>query len=143
MDGDLRRIMVPVGNETSFDKGLRFAARMASGTDGELRLVHARIWDPPVRGSGRFYPESTEEALHVLERSLAPLWSAHLHASGIVVDAERGCVAASVAAEAAFWEADVIVVAGRPRRRRGWFPSHHLSDDLARCTQCPVLAVSG
>jgi hypothetical protein len=53
--GKLRRIMVPVGNKVRPDGGLRLAARMASGTDSELRLVRPRIWEPPMPGSGRFY----------------------------------------------------------------------------------------
>jgi nucleotide-binding universal stress UspA family protein len=140
-DDVLRRILVPVGDDHAPSEGLTYGANMAGRTGGQLRLVHVRIWDPPVRGSQRWYPESEQEALTVLGRSVSRAWAAGLPASGIVVTAERRQVAAAVAAAAESWHADVIVVAREPRRRLRRMLSSHLSDRLTETSKCPVLIV--
>ena len=52
-----RRALVPVDSFGESINALAMAARIGQTTAGPLRLIHVRMWDPPVRGGGgRFYP---------------------------------------------------------------------------------------
>lgn len=109
-DGSYRRLLVPVGWLAPQGDSLTLAIQIARVVRSPLRLVHVRIWDPPVRGCGRFYLETSEEATAVLERALERAWACGVDASGVVVDAERSRVAAAILAEAASWSADSIIL---------------------------------
>jgi nucleotide-binding universal stress UspA family protein len=141
--GSVLRLLVPVDvPEWSSTAGLASAVAMATATKSELRLVHIRLWDPPVRGYGRFYLESSEQATAVLEAALADLWACRLKASGVVVDAPRGSMALSIASEASDWGADMIVMASRPRGTLSlMLGGGSLAHQVMRETTCPVLVV--
>jgi nucleotide-binding universal stress UspA family protein len=106
-----------------------------------LSLVHVRIYDPPLRGAGRFYPETAEEAAAVLDEALLTLWASGLRAAAAVVTAQRGQVAAAIARQASAWPADVIVLTRRPRPAVGRLMLGSVSDQVMRTASCPVLAV--
>ena len=139
----LQRILVPVGSTRQADQALALAAQLSAGSGGQLRLIHVRIAEPPLPGSGTFYWETSREATAVLERALTSVWAYGVPASGVVVDAFRRRAACAVAAEARAWRAEVMVVARRRRKARAisvlLFGS--LSDQLMREAGCPVLVV--
>ena len=128
----LQRILVPVGSTGQADQALALAAQLSAGSGGQLRLIHVRIAEPPLPGSGTFYWETSREATAVLERALTSVWAYGVPASGVVVDAFRRQA-----------RAEVMVVARRRRKARAisvlLFGS--LSDQLMREAGCPVLVV--
>ena len=84
---------------------------MSCAVDGVLRVVHVRIFDPPVRGAGRFFPESRADATAVLEHALLDAWECGSRVSGEVVVAERSHLAMAIVSAAQGWDAGVIVLA--------------------------------
>ncbi len=137
------RVLVPIDSFGASREAVRVAARIANAVEGELRLVHIRIWDPPLPrgGGGRCYFESSEEATAVLDSALSRAWTYDVAASGIVVDASRAQMAGAILAEASRWEADVIVLTRRPRRFIGLGLWDRVSAQLLRETPCPTLLV--
>jgi len=137
----LQRILVPVGSNGQADQALSLAAQFSAGVGGQLRLVHVRMWDPPLKGTGRFYPETSLQATEVLENALTSAWAYGVPASGVVVDAVRSRVAYAIATEAHAWRAEVMVVTRRRRRAVGVLLFGSLSNRLIRVASCPVLVV--
>ena len=138
-----RRILVPVRSPGESAPALAAAARICGLANGVLRLVHVRIYDPPMRASSRFYPETAAEAAAVLEEALLAAWACGgPRASTAVVDAQRGNVATAIAGQASVWSADLIVLTCRPRsalaRLAGVAIVPH---QVMRKASCPVLAV--
>jgi hypothetical protein len=70
-----RRILVPIRLAADAAQTLAVAASMCSSTNGVLCLLHVRIYDPPLRGAGRFYPETRDEAAAVPDEALLMLWA--------------------------------------------------------------------
>ena len=64
----LQRMLVPVSAPGDSAAALAVAARACTAVDGMLRVVHVRVFDPPMRGCGRFYPESSAQATAVIEQ---------------------------------------------------------------------------
>jgi nucleotide-binding universal stress UspA family protein len=139
--GSLHRLFVPVDTAGRGAGALALAARLASALEGSLRVVHVRVYDPPVRGSGRFFPETSDAAAAVVEGALLDAWSCGSRASGDVIVAERSRLAAAIAASAAEWGAGIIVLARRPRRALSRLFAPSLADQIMRQTSCPVLGV--
>src|SRR6516164_1380195 len=137
----LQRILVPVGSNGQADQALSLAAQFSAGVGGQLRLVHVRMWDPPLKGTGRFFPETSLQATAALEKALTIVWAHGVPASGVVVEAPRSRVAHAIAAESCAWRAEVMVVARRRRRAIGVLLYGSLSNRLMREAACPVLVV--
>jgi nucleotide-binding universal stress UspA family protein len=106
-----------------------------------LRLVHVRIYDPPVRGGARFYPQTAAEAAAVVDEAMLAVWGWGLRADSAVVKAPRGKVAAAIAAEAAGWNPHVIVLTRRPRTAISRLLWGCVPDQVMRQSGCPVLTV--
>jgi nucleotide-binding universal stress UspA family protein len=136
-----RRILVPVRRACDAVDALTVAARVCSSTQGVLRLVHVRIFDPPLRGATRFYPESQAEAAAVADEALPLIWGYGVPASTAVVEAQRREVATAIARHAAAWRADVIVMTRRPSLAFWRFVLGRIPDQVMRKAACPVLAV--
>jgi len=138
-----RRIFVPVRSPSESAEALAAAARVWSSTvNGVLRLVHVRMYDPPMpRCPGRFYPESAAEAVALLDEALLILWGSGARATTAVVDAPRGKVAAAIAQQATAWRADVIVLTRRPRPAISRMVLGSVADQVMRKANCPVLTV--
>jgi nucleotide-binding universal stress UspA family protein len=135
------RILVPIGVAGDAAAALAVAARVCRSANGVLRLVHVRIYDPPLRSAGRFYPQTADEAAAVLDEALMMAWGYGLRVTTAVVAAPRGEIAAAIAGQASAWPADMIVMTRRPgpaicRLLRGSIP-----DQVMRMASCPVLAV--
>jgi len=140
--GLFRRVLVPVDTFEMSVNALRLAARTGRATGGWLRLVHVRMWDPPVpRGGGTFYSETSEGATALLDNAMTYVWDFGVEASGIVVEAPRLSVAAAVTSEASRWGADVIVLTARPRRFITLGVWDKATRQVAQMAPCPVLVV--
>jgi nucleotide-binding universal stress UspA family protein len=138
-----RRIFVPVRSPGESAEALAAAARVCSNTiNGVLRLIHIRIYDPPMpKCPGRFYPETVAEAKALLDEALLIVWGGGAQATTAVVDAPRGEVAAAIAQQASAWRADVIVLARRPRPAISRLVLGSVADQVMRKASCPVLTV--
>jgi nucleotide-binding universal stress UspA family protein len=138
-----RRIFVPVRSSGESAEALAAAARACSNTiNGVLRLVHVRMYDPPMpRCPGRFYPETAAEAAALLDEALLIVWGGGARATTAVVDAPRGEVAAAIAQQASTWRAGVIVLTRRSRPAISRMVLGSVADQVMRKACCPVLAV--
>jgi nucleotide-binding universal stress UspA family protein len=136
-----RRVLVPVGLAADAVQTLAVAARVCSSLNGTLQLLHIRIFDPPMRGYGRFYPQTRSEAAAVPDDALPVIWTYGVQATTAVVEAPRGGIAAAIAKQAAAWQADVIVMTRRPSRAILRLFLGSVPDEVMRKASCPVLAV--
>lgn len=136
-----RRVLVPVRFAADAAQTLAVAARVCSSTNGTLRLLHVRVFDPPVRGYGRFYPQTPSQATAVPDDALPIVWAYGVQATTAVVDAPRGGIASAIAQQAAAWRADVIVMTRRPSPAICRLVMGSVPDDVMRKASCPVLAV--
>jgi nucleotide-binding universal stress UspA family protein len=138
-----RRILIPVRSPDESAEALAAAARVCSSTiNGVLRLIHIRIYDPPMpKCPGRFYPETVAEAKALLDEALLIVWGGGAEATTAVMDAPRGEVAAAIAQQASAWRADVIVLTRRPRPTISRALLGSVADQVMRQATCPVLTV--
>ena len=138
-----RRILVPVSSPGRSADALATATRICASTiNGVLRLVHVRIYDPPVaRCPGRFYLETRGEAAALIDESLLIVWGCGGTATTAVVDAPRSELAAAIAREASAWRADMIVLTRRRRPALSRLVLGSVADQIMRAAICPVLTV--
>jgi nucleotide-binding universal stress UspA family protein len=138
-----RRILVPVRSPAESAEALAAAARVCSSTiNGVLRLVHVRLYDPPMpRCPGRFYAETVAEAGALLDEALLFVWGGGVPATTAVMDAPRGALAAAIAQQASAWRADVIVLNRRRRPAISRMVLGSVADQVMRKASCPVLTV--
>lgn len=136
--GSMQRILVPV-DATGRAADAVALARMSCAVNGTVRLVHVRIFDPPVRNFGRFFPESRDDAAAVVEGALLAAWAWVSKATGDVVIAERSRVAQAIVTAARNWDSGVIVMARRPRRAVTRLLTGSVADAVLRRATCPVL----
>jgi len=136
-----RRILVPIRQVSDAAETLAVAARACEATTGVLRLVHVRIYDPPVRGAGRFYPLTRSEAAAIPDEALPIAWGYGLRATTAVVEAPRGQVGAAIAKQASSWRADAIVMTRRPGLAVCRLLLGSVPDQVMRKADCPVLTV--
>jgi nucleotide-binding universal stress UspA family protein len=138
-----QRILVPVSSPAESAEALAAAARVCRSTiNGVLRLVHVRIYDPPMpRCPSRLYLETAAEAAALLDEALLIVWSSGAQATTAVLDAPRGELAAVIARQASAWRADVIVVSRRRRPAISRIVLGSVADQIMRKASCPVLSV--
>jgi nucleotide-binding universal stress UspA family protein len=138
-----RRILIPVRSPGEAAEALAVAARVGSSTiNGVLRLVHVRMYDPPMpKCPSRFYPETLAEAKALVDEALLTLWGGGARATTAVVDAPRGEVAAAIVQQASAWRADVIVLTRRRRPAISRMVLGSVADQVMRKATCPVLTV--
>ncbi len=139
--GDVRRILVPVDPDGYSGAALAEAVSLATAVNGHVRVMHVRVFDPPLRSCGKFYPESSEQATELLAESVATAWAGGARASGVVIEAQRTQVGQTIAAYAREWNAGVVVMAHRPRRVLTKLLCGSVGDLVMRQVSCPVLAV--
>lgn len=136
-----RRVLVPIRLAADATQTLAVAARVCSTTNATLRLLHVRIFDPPMRGMGRFYPETAVQAAAVPDEALPMIWAYGVQATTAVVEAPRGYIAPAIAKQAAAWRADLIVMTRRPSLAICRLLLGSVPDDVMRKANCPVLTV--
>jgi len=139
--GSPQRMLVPVRDPGGSAAALTLAAQACAAVNGALRVVHIRVWDPPVRSCSRFYPESSAQATTVIEQALTGVWPLGVRASGVVIDAQRSLLATAIAAAARDWGAGVIVLTRRPRPAIWRLLAGSVADQVMRRAACPVLVV--
>jgi len=139
--GSPQRMLVPVRGPGDSAAALAVAARACAAVNGSLRVLHIRIYDPPVRSCSRFYPESSEQATAVIDQALTGVWPLGIKASGVVIDAQRSLLAQAIAAAARDWGAGVIVLTRRPRPAVTRLLLGSVADQVMRRAACPVLVV--
>lgn len=140
--GVFRRVLVPVASFSSSINALSVAALTGLSAGGALRLVHVRIWDPPVPGAGgRSCPETSEEATTVLDEAMRYVWARGAEARGIVIEAQRSRLAPAIITEAQCWAADAIVLTAPPRHLLALGPWDKATRLIVREAPCPVLVV--
>ena len=140
--GSFRRALVPVDSFGESINALAMAARIGQTTAGPFRLIHVRMWDPSVpRGGGRFYPETSEEATTVLDNAMNYAWARGVEASGVVMQAQRSCMATAIVREASRWGADVLVLTARLRRFVTLAVWDKATRQVMQAASCPVLIV--
>jgi nucleotide-binding universal stress UspA family protein len=139
--GSMNRILIPVDAFGHGASALALGARIASAIGGQLRVVHIRTFDPPLRGTGRFYTESSTEAIEVIDQAVTGVWQCGCRASGVVMDAERSGIAEAICKAASDWKADVIILARRPRRAISILILGSVAHQVMRHAGCPVLVV--
>lgn len=138
----IRRVLAPVGSAAGAIEALAVAARVCRDINAVLRLIHVRIYDPPMaRCPSRFYPETVAEAEALLDEALVAVWRVGARASTAVVDAPRGDEAEAIARYASAWHADVIVLTRRPRSAVARLLTGSVPDQVLRKAHCPVLTV--
>src|SRR5215468_6208031 len=99
-----RRILVPVRSPGESGQALAMAARLCGMTNGVLRLVHVRTYDPPMRSSSRFYWQTPGEAAAVLEEALLMAWACGgPRASTALIAAQRSHAALAIVEQACAW----------------------------------------
>ena len=138
-----RRIFVPVRSPGDSADALAAATRICSSTiNGVLRLVHVRMYEPPMpRCPSRFYTETAAEAAALLDEALLVVWGGGAQATTAVVDAPRGEVAVAIARQALAWRADMIVLTRRRRPAISRMVLGSVADQVMRIASCPVLTV--
>lgn len=138
-----RRILIPVRSAAESAEALDVATRICSSTiNSVLRLLHIRIYDPPMsRCPGRFYPETVAEAAALLDEALLVVWGGGAQATTAVKDAPREEVAAAIVQQASAWRADVIVLTRRHRPAISRMLLGSVADQVMRMATCPVLTV--
>ena len=138
-----RRIFVPVRSPGESADALAAATQICSSTvNSLLRLVHVRIYDPPMsRCPGRFYLETAAEATALLDEALLMIWGGGAQATTAIVDAPRAEVAEAIARQASAWRADMIVLTRRRRLAVSRMVLGSVADQVMRNASCPVLTV--
>jgi nucleotide-binding universal stress UspA family protein len=138
-----QRIFVPVSSPAESAEALAAAARVCRSTiNGVLRLVHVRVYDPPMpRCPSRLYLETAAEAAALMDEAMLILWGSGAQATTAVVDAPRGELAAAIARQASAWRADVIVLTRRRRPAISRMLLGSVADQVMRKASCPVLTV--
>jgi nucleotide-binding universal stress UspA family protein len=131
--GSFRGALVPVDSFAESINALAMAVLISPNTAGPLRLVHVR--------GGRFYPETSGEATTVLDNAMNYAWARGVEASGVVMEAQRSCMAIAIVREASRWGADVIVLTARPRRFVTLGVWDKATRQVMQAASCPVLLV--
>jgi nucleotide-binding universal stress UspA family protein len=139
--GRARRILVPAATPGEGVAAIDAAARLFA--DGaELRLLHVRMYDPPMpRCPTRLFLETARQAEAVLDDTLPAAWAAGLVVSTALVEAQRCDVARAIAVQARGWGAAAIVLTRRPRRPISVLLGGSVAERVMREASCPVLAV--
>ena len=141
--GSFRGALVPVDSFAESINALAMAVCISQTTGAPLRLVHVRMWDPsaPRGGGRRFYLETSEEATTVLDNAMNYARARGVEASGVVMEAQRSCMATAIVREASRWGADVIVLTARPRRFVTLGVWDKATRQVMQAAPCPVLIV--
>ncbi len=140
-DSSFGRILVPVRSAGEAFQTLTVAARICASASGLLRVFHVRVYDPPLRGEGRFYPETKAEAAAIADEALPVTSACGVRAVAAVADAPRAEIALAIARQAASWRADLIVMTRRPSSAFLRFLAGSIPDQVMRRSACPVLTV--
>ena len=143
-----QRILVPVDGSSTSSHGLAEAIRLAGLTHGRLRLMHvidelsfALAMDAYAGHAGDWLAELRAAGTKLLEEGRAKAAAEGVEADCVLCDNFRGAVPERVAAEAASWPADLIVLGTHGRRGLGRMVMGSSAEHILRTATVPVLLV--
>ncbi len=140
MQSAFRRVLVCVEDASQVADAAKLARRASVPGTTEARVLHLNLRES--FGGRRFPLETESSASYVVEAAVFELRMADLGASGHVRTALVDRAADAIVADAADWEADLIVL-GLPRRRE--LMTRLFGSVTLRVLQrapCPVLVAS-
>lgn len=124
---------------------LHEAIGLAKSEGSELRIVfivfHPRTFGHPIVNLAAVEEALRAEGQTVLDRAAAQAQAAGVTASTALVAAAREPIAATLLAEAAHWNADLIVMGTHGRRGIGRAVLGSVAESLLRTATLPVLLV--
>ena len=124
---------------------LNEAIGLAKSEGSELRVVfivyHPRTFGHPIVNLAAVEEALQAEGQTVLDRAAAQAQAAGVTASTALVAAAREPIAATLLAEAANWNADLIVMGTHGRRGIGRAVIGSVAENLLRTATLPVLLV--
>jgi nucleotide-binding universal stress UspA family protein len=124
---------------------LNEAVKLAKAGGGELKIVFV-VYHPRTFGYAMINLAAAEEALRAEGRGILDRAAALAHVAGVaasteVVNASDRSIVATLLAQAAAWNADLIVMGTHGRRGVGRTVLGSVAENLLRATTLPVLMV--
>ncbi|MGE4244063.1 universal stress protein [Ramlibacter sp.] len=141
-----RRILVPVDGSRTSNKALVAALELARERGGSVRVVHALDELALVAGleySAVVMQAAREQADKALDDALAIVKAAGVEGDSRLIDAPGQRLGEAVAAEAAAWKADLVVVGTHGRRGIGRILLGSGAESVIRMSAVPVLVIRG
>ncbi|MCI4431259.1 MAG: universal stress protein [Burkholderiales bacterium] len=140
-----KRMLVADDGSEPGAAALNEAIKLAKSDGGELHIVFV-VYRPKTFGHPIVNLAAIEAALEtegraVLDRAAAQAQAAGVTASTAMVAAAREPVAETLLAEAANWQADLIVMGTHGRRGIGRAVLGSVAENLVRAANLPVLLV--
>ncbi|HUY73869.1 MAG TPA: universal stress protein [Candidatus Dormibacteraeota bacterium] len=129
------RVLLAIAGGDDLVPGVRAAIAAATAPGAEVRVVH--VAQAVIGIQGIAYVEPDEEIRETIDKASTLLKEAGIKFDSMVLD--EGPVAKAVAAIAARWEADVIVVGGSRMGDLGSLMLGSVTHDLLRATARPIL----
>lgn len=143
-----QRILVPVDGSETAQCGLREAIRLAKAGGGQLRLLHvvddlsfALAMDAYAGQQGDWLNTLREAGARLLKEAKDSAAAAGVKADGVLHETVGTRLADAVAAEAAKWQADLIVLGTHGRRGVGRLLLGSGAESVLRSAAIPVLVV--
>lgn len=143
-----QRILVPVDGSPTSNRGLLEAIDIAKLTKGRLRLVHvidelsfALAMDAYAGYSGDWLDTLRKNGADILATAKATAEAAGVEAETALHDSFSSKVHEEVAAEAAKWPAELIVLGTHGRRGVGRLMMGSSAEQIVRSAAVPVLLV--
>ena len=143
-----QRILVPVDGSATSVRGLEEAIRLATLTHGRLRLIHvidelsfALGMDAYAGYAGDWLKSLRDNGNALLKESCATAAAAGVEADFVLHHDFSVKVPDAVMAEAASWQADLIVLGTHGRRGIGRMVMGSGAENILRAATVPVLLV--
>ena len=143
-----KRILVPVDGDSTSDKGLDEAAKLARGTGAQFLLLHivddtVAFSSPEGAGVNVVLDALRESGQQALQKAAARARRAKLQAKTLLVDNFTGRVAEAIVEQAKRWRADLIVMGTHGRRGMDRLLLGSNAELVIRNSTVPVLLVPG
>lgn len=140
-----KRLLVAADGSEPGAAALKEAIRLAQTDGGELHIVFV-VYHPKTFGHPIVNLVAVEDALEsegqgVLDQAAAQAQGAGVTATTAMVRTTREPIAATLLAEAAKWQADLIVMGTHGRRGFGRAVLGSVAENLLRASTLPVLMV--
>ncbi|VTU36341.1 Putative universal stress protein [Variovorax sp. PBS-H4] len=143
-----QRILVPLDGSATAQRGLEEAIRLATLTQGRLRVIHvidelsfALAMDAYAGHAGDWLSVLREDGQRLLAQAKAAANAAGVEADTVLYDRRSGRVHELVTGETAKWPADLIVLGTHGRRGAGRVIMGSSAEHILRTAPVPVLLV--
>ena len=143
-----QRILVPIDGSETAQCGLQEAIRLAKAGGGQLRLFHviddlsfALAMDAYAGQQGDWLATMREAGTRLVNDAKSAAAAAGVKAEGVLYESASTRLADAVAAEAAKWQADLIVLGTHGRRGVGRLLLGSGAESVLRSAPIPVLVV--